>query len=136
MSKIESRLAGTRLPFGLPTYTLATRPSLAARDAGRLIYVTNAPAGWKIQVWNGAAWETVGGAQLRTHRVTWAGQNTVSLPWIPRGDIAVFVVARAEFLVQGTDYTLATDAITLLAAGQAKLNNGDVLVVVGVESGA
>lgn len=61
MSKIESRLAGTRVPFGLPAFTVATRPTLTANDAGRQIYVSDAPAGQRIQVWTGTAWEASGG---------------------------------------------------------------------------
>jgi hypothetical protein len=59
--KIESRLAGTRVPFGLPVFTLATRPSLAAGDVGRQIYVADAPPGQRIQVWVGTGWEAPGG---------------------------------------------------------------------------
>lgn len=138
MSKIESRLAGTRVPFGLPAFTLATRPTLTAKDAGRQIYVSDAPSGQRIQVWTGTAWEALGGgASLRVHRATWTtGQSSITLPWTPRGDVTIFIVARAEFLVEGgaNDYTVAGSTITLTSAGQAKLVNNDLLLIVGAES--
>ncbi|AWR86266.1 hypothetical protein [Meiothermus taiwanensis] len=138
MSKIESRLAGTRVPFGLPVFTLATRPNLSANDTGRQIYVADAPTGQRIQVWTGTTWEApIAGASFRAYRATWStGQSTINLPWTPRGDVAVFVVAKAEFLVEGggNDYTVAGAVLTLTAAGQAKLANNDVLLIVGAES--
>lgn len=138
MSQINSRLAGTRVPFGLPAYTLTTRPTLGAKDAGRAIYISDAPAGQKHQVWNGSSWEAPGGgASLRAHRTTWTtGQSTISLPWTPRGDIYIVIVAKAEplFVGAGNDYTAAGAIVTLTAAGQAKLSNNDILMIIGAES--
>jgi hypothetical protein len=48
---------------GLPTYTLATRPS-ASIGAGKTIYVTDADPGSKLQVSDGAVWRNYNPAQV------------------------------------------------------------------------
>ena len=47
-------------PLTLATYTVTTRPTLAAGDAGSVIFVSDGGAGHVFQGWTGSAWVSLG----------------------------------------------------------------------------
>jgi 3D (Asp-Asp-Asp) domain-containing protein len=61
-----------------PQYTLATRPA-AATAAGRLVYITDAAVGQKLQLSDAVAWGSAGGTDLTTlsatvpDKIIWGG---------------------------------------------------------------
>lgn len=56
---IAGGVAGSSVPWRIPSYTLALLPALRAGDAGALAYCSNATAGATIVCWNGTAWKIV-----------------------------------------------------------------------------